>query len=955
MATERINIIVKEHGTRVVQRRLGAIGATASKSAAGVNMLRTALIGIGGALVLTSTVRQIASFEEAMSTVLAVSEATERQWKSLTATARNLGATTRFTATQAAEGLVQLARAGFEVDEQLAAIGQTLGLAQAGALDLARAAEITSGTIRGFRLQADQAGRVTDVLAFAANDAATDVNQLGDAIKFAAPAAAGMNVELEETVAVLQALADAQLKGTLGGTGLRQVLVELEAPSKKTRRIMKDLGVEAKEFRVTSVGLTRALEVLRDAGVDTGLAFTIFGRRGGGAFEVMSKSIPKIKASTEALKNAEGTTKRISDIMDDNLNGALLRVKSAWEAVQLSFGESGGSDILIATLNKLANALRFLADNIEIVQTAVIALAVMGIPKLLAALVLLAPALSLIAAGAAIGALIAYRHEIELTEGSVATLGDFATATWERIKQGAQIMLDFFKSAFPNLGDTLREFFSGLDLSLEGFIKGSARILDTYLGLWAGLGFAIQAIWRNLGPALKDITFSLLNGIIGVMEAGLKKIIAAMEAVFTKIPGVDAIFGDVSELELIPRLTNTAKGALIGMDKAIAEGFAKGKATTIFEDSVNGLFDRADEIAKQRLEKLGLDMIRDASEEALPGTGQGAARGAAGDAPTSAGQSLAFVVQLENIDREIELLRMSNRERDIANQLKKIENNLAEKSIDLSEAQKDAIRVELRHLQIVQRTSAAIDEVVGAEIDLAAAQEELNKQVAAGNITLQQSAEAYRLLQDQALATSKTIEAGFKRGLNSVKRDVTDLADVTETTVVNAFGTAEDALVQFAQTGKIEFHDMVNSILADLTRLIARMIIVASLKAAIGGGGSIGETGTGGTGATTPGITEGPDVGAGKAGGGNVFPGTLFPVGENGLELFEPDVPGKIIPNNRVRKMAGGGGGDSEQQVPTPVNVFMYSSREEALAAMRSTEGERIMVETNGKIQRGGR
>lgn len=947
MATERINIIVKEHGTRIVQRRLGAIGATASKSALGVNMLRTALVGIGGALVLINTVRTLASFGQAMSTVLAVSEATEAQFKSLTATAKELGATTRFTATQAAEGLVELARAGFEVDEQLISVGQTLRLAQAGALDLKRAAEITSGTIRGFRLEADQAGRVTDVLAFAANDAATDVNQLGEAIKFVAPAAAGMNVELEETVAALQSLADAMLKGTLGGTGLRRVLTELEAPSTKTRRIMRDLGVEAKEFRVTSVGLTRALEVLRDAGVDTGLAFTIFGRRGGGAFEVLSKSIPKIKAATEALRGAEGTTKRIADIMDDNLNGALLRVKSAWEAVQLSFGAAGATDALIALLDRLAEALRFLADNIEIVNAAIITLATLAIPKLVTALVLLTPALSLIAAGAAIGGLVAFRHEINLSKDSIATLGDFAAATWERIKQGAQIMFDLFASAFPDLSNTLSDFFSGFDTSLKGFITGTAQVLDEFVGLWAGVGFVIQAIWRNLGPALKDITISLLNGIIGVFEAGLKKILKAIDNVFSKIPGVDQVFGDVTELELIPRLENTAKNALIGMDEAIAQGFAQGRSTSIFEDSVNELFDRADEIANERLEKLGLDLIKDASAEALPGTDfKGAGTG--GGALPSPGQSLAFVVTLENIDREIELLRMSNSERTIANQLKKIENSLAEKNIDLSEQQKETIRVELRHLQLVQQTSAAVDEVVGVTIDLSAAQEELNNQVRAGTITLQQAGEAYRLLEDQALATSKTMEAGFRRGLNSVRRDAEDLGTAVEETVVNAFGSAEDALVSFATTGKFAFKDMVDSILGDLTRLIAKMIIVAALKAAIGGGGSIGEVGTG---ATTPGITEGPDLGAGKAGGGDVFPGTLYPVGEKGIELFEPSVPGRIVPNDKVSDKVGRpGDGDSGER--TPVNVFLVASREEALAAMRSTEGERIIVETNGKVTR---
>ena len=141
MGQERVNIIVTERGTRVVKRRIAGIGTTAAKSATGVHLLKSALLGIGGALVLAQTVRTLANFEQAMSTVRAVSGATEAQWKSLTDVARELGAVTRFTATQAAEGMVELARAGFTVEEQLGSITQTLLLAQAGALDLSRAAE----------------------------------------------------------------------------------------------------------------------------------------------------------------------------------------------------------------------------------------------------------------------------------------------------------------------------------------------------------------------------------------------------------------------------------------------------------------------------------------------------------------------------------------------------------------------------------------------------------------------------------------------------------------------------------------------------------------------------------------------------------------------------------------------------------------------------------------------
>jgi len=276
---------------------------------------------------------------------------------------------------------------------------------------------------------------------------------------------------------------------------------------------------------------------------------------------------------------------------------------------------------------------------------------------------------------------------------------------------------------------------------------------------------------------------------------------------------------------------------------------------------------------------------------------------------------------------------MSSAEREIANNLKKIENKLAEEAAVLGEGELVLIEQELRRLQTVQQVSAAVDELRGTEVDLAAAQEELNRQIDAGNISLEQAAEAYKLLQDQALESQTTISAGWQRGLNAIGDQVTDLATSVETAMVNAFNSAEDALVDFVKTGKIDFSAMVDSMLADLTRLIIKLLIVKALEAFSGGG--------------APGAGS---LGGGKADGGDVAPGTIYPVGEEGVELFAPSVPGQIIPNEKIAKAVGEKGGG---RGPTPVTVILVSSKEEALAAMASTEGERIIVETNGKISRG--
>ena len=199
MADFRIRVVVDpsgaNRGTRQVETSLNRVGDAATRVQRLIS--RTfAFVGLG--VGLNSVIRTLANFEQQMSTVKAITGATEAQFRTLRLEAQRLGATTRFSASEAAEGMQFLARAGFDVNQVLASINDTLLLAQAGALDLGSAADIASNILTGFRLSAAEAGRVVDVLALASNSANTNVFQLGEAMKFVAPVAAGLGVSLEE-------------------------------------------------------------------------------------------------------------------------------------------------------------------------------------------------------------------------------------------------------------------------------------------------------------------------------------------------------------------------------------------------------------------------------------------------------------------------------------------------------------------------------------------------------------------------------------------------------------------------------------------------------------------------------------------------------------------------------------------------------------------------------------
>jgi TP901 family phage tail tape measure protein len=334
---------------------MGSVAGGAFRATAAIGGLVAAFAGIQGA---SASIRVLADFGQEMSTVRAITGATEAQFQALSDEAQRLGSTTRFSASQAASGLTFLARAGFTADEAMQSLHGTLQLAQAGGLDLGSAADIASNVLTGFRLEVDQTARVVDVLALAANSANTNVFQLGEAMKFVAPVAAGLGVSVEEAAASIGALSDAGLQGSLAGTGLRRVLSELESPSQKTLQILGDLDVSAEEYKVSSVGLAQALERLADAGVDTGQALEIFGDRGGPAFEVLSSSIPRVNELRASLDGAGGTAQRVATIMDANLNGAMLSLRSATEGLILTVGEQGATDGLTNIFNGLAQAIR---------------------------------------------------------------------------------------------------------------------------------------------------------------------------------------------------------------------------------------------------------------------------------------------------------------------------------------------------------------------------------------------------------------------------------------------------------------------------------------------------------------------------------------------------------------------------------------------------------------------
>ena len=326
----------------------GALGAT----------FKRLFFFIGGAIALKKAVGVLTSFEDTMAQLQGVTNATAEQMDMMSRVARDLGASTRFSASQAAEGLLALSRAGFTVEESTAAIAETLNLATAAMIDLGRASEITSNTIRQFQLRANEAGRVADVFVNTANSANTTVELLAETMKFAGSVAGVLGISLEETAAAAGVLANAGIQGTMAGTALRMIMLSLLKPTTEAKRVFQEMGIVLDEINPERVGIIGAFERLREANLTTAQAAGIFQKRFAGAALILKENVDVFEELIAANEESMGVSRRNAALIEDTLSGAFKELKSAIEEATLSAGDAG-------LLGVLKEVVRFTTDIVR--------------------------------------------------------------------------------------------------------------------------------------------------------------------------------------------------------------------------------------------------------------------------------------------------------------------------------------------------------------------------------------------------------------------------------------------------------------------------------------------------------------------------------------------------------------------------------------------------------------
>ena len=365
-----------EKQTKKTGQQLDRTSASAKAlgfNVAGVVRAMLPLVGIMATLgAARAAVNTMADFEYALAQVRGIAIKTtetlatqEKQFKSLTAQARQLGATTRYTATQAGEAQLFLARTGFEVNEILAATPGTLNLASAGMLELGQAADIASNVLQQFRLDAEDMSRVGDVLVNTANSTNTSVAQLAEALSMAGPIAGALGLQLEEVAAAIGVMGDAGIQASLAGTQLRGIMSSLLGPTSKAEKTLQRLagriGETREAFDITTNSLTEIFQAFSKAETSATEFLNVFNRRQAAGAIVLGSFVQKLEEVNDANIRAAGEAERLAKIMEDTLSGAFKGLGSAIQDVFLSMGDSGVLGVLKDTTAALANSIRILS------------------------------------------------------------------------------------------------------------------------------------------------------------------------------------------------------------------------------------------------------------------------------------------------------------------------------------------------------------------------------------------------------------------------------------------------------------------------------------------------------------------------------------------------------------------------------------------------------------------
>lgn len=552
----------------VAGQKMEAVGnsiAGAGKKMMGVT---TVIGGVGVAAVKTA-----ADFDSAMSQVAAVSGATGKDFDALRNKAREMGAKTKFSATEAAEAMNYMAMAGWKTEDMLSGIEGIMNLAAASGEDLATTSDIVTDALTAFGLSAKDSGHFADILAAASSNANTNVSMMGETFKYCAPIAGALGFSAEDTAEAIGLMANAGIKSSQAGTALRTIMNNLAGDVKISGKAIGDVTIATTNADGSMRDLSDILADCRSAfgnlteSEKAQAAESLVGKNAmSGFLALMNAGEGDIEKLSSAIENCDGSAEKMAMTMQDNLAGQLTILKSQLQELAISFG-----DILMPAIRSIVSKLQGFVDKLNgmdegtkrtivtiallvasigplliIIGTTIskIGVAMQGFVKLANGISKLkiaiqggtgilgklgaalggisAPVLAVVAVIAVLVA--AFVHLWKTNEG----FRDAIIGTWTRIKdtisgfcQGIVDRLNALGFQFTDIVDVLKAVWNGFCQILapifEGVFNNIANILSTVTGVITGILDVFIGIftgnWSQAWNGIKEIFSSIWNGI----------------------------------------------------------------------------------------------------------------------------------------------------------------------------------------------------------------------------------------------------------------------------------------------------------------------------------------------------------------------------------------------------------------------------------------------------------
>lgn len=582
------------------QKGISSIGGIAQKGLKATSDIlkgsMTAIAGLGGAAIKIGS-----DFESGMSKVAAISGASGQELEKLTEKAKEMGSTTKFSATESAAAFEYMAMAGWKTEDMLNGIEGIMSLAAASGEDLATTSDIVTDALTAFGMKASDAGHFSDVLAQASSNANTNVGMMGETFKYVAPVAGALGYTAEDTALAIGLMANAGIKGSSAGTALRSMMSRLTKPTKEVQSAMNRLGISLTDDNGKMKSLNEVMTDLRNGfnGLSEAeaaeLASSLAGQEAmSGLLAIVNASDDDFKKLERSIYNCDGAAARMAETMSDNLQGQITILKSGVEGLAISLYENmqapcmeivktaqemiqelqesfndGGLDSLVTTFGSIlsrivesvANAAPDLINaatslvssfcdslksspSIGDAASSLITALVTGFFSCAddiwtTAIVLAGKMADGLAEGAPQIAQAAARCAGDIVECIIDWAPDFIDAG-KRIIEG---IIQGISEEFPSLGAFLSGLFEGFTSTLEPILSGVVSIAE---GIFGALSEADPATLEALGKAIGTIAAAMVT--MHTAKAAAANIKGVVTAINSLSGGIKAAIGVVPKL-----------------------------------------------------------------------------------------------------------------------------------------------------------------------------------------------------------------------------------------------------------------------------------------------------------------------------------------------------------------------------------------------------------------------